>query len=269
VEKTLNELKSKKEAYSCDPVRKVSSIYSSFIPSKGDSPNKSGIIIEPDFKNLEFLVGQTNVVITPDVTYIGREKQKPEIVFSDHLRGATGLYLLQIESSIFPETAKLFSQLRRFDEWKRKELVEAYTVLGGKQREYFEKFNPLVFNIFSAEKLADSMGVTSSTISRILSNRWVEARNIEGEQKIMFSKGLMKTKDEIERYVHFSKLNGILFEEYQNKKGYSDFEIAKKMPSIARRTISKYRTEQGIPVCSLRKREYEKGKEKSFEFSFD
>jgi len=269
VEKILSDLKSKKGVYSYDPNVKVQSIYSSFTSFDGNTRSKGGIIGEPNFTGLESVINQTDIIVTPDVTYVGREKQKPELVFSDHLRGATGLYLLQVNPSTFPETAKLFSQIKRFDSWKRKKLTEAYTFLGAKQREYFERFDPLTFNLFNDLSLAKEMGLNQSTVYRILCNRWIEARNIEGEQKVMFAKDLLKTETEITKYHNLSKLNKLLLEEYKNKKGYSDQEMARKIPSIARRTITKYRLESGFPAGSSRQREYADGKKEPFLFKLD
>jgi len=269
VERLLEGLKSEKGVSQYDSDKKIQSIYSSFTNFSENASGKGGIIIEPDFRGLESIINQTGVVVTPDVTYIGREKQKPELVFSDHLRGATGLYLLQVNSSDFPETAKLFSQVKRFDSWKRKKLTEVYAILGREQREYFEKFNPLTFNLFNDSCLAKEMGLSPSTIYRILCNRWIEARNIEGEQKVMFAKDLLKTETDITKYHNLSKLNKLLLEEYQNEKGYSDQEMARRIPSIARRTITKYRLESGFPVGSSRRREYFKGRDEPFSFKLD
>ena len=239
-----------------DAVAKIHTIYGSLTPSKGDVEYARGVIIAPDIKPLENIITPSVVNITPDVTYIARKTEKPEIVFSDHLRGFTGLALLQINDGQYPETARLMHQLQHFDEWKRGKLKEAYVILGGAQREYFEEFDPVKYTVFNQDDLATELKISESSVSRILANRWVEARRIDGEQKVLNAKDLLVTRYEFQRHQLVPLLNKVLEEESKKGKAFSDREIAAKVPRIKTRTIAKYRLECGIPGSSERNEQY-------------
>ena len=232
---------------------KVQSIYSSLTPSKGDSGSikKGGLIIYPDLRILEKSPGNYQTRVTPDVTYIGRKDDKPEIVFSDHIKGSISL-TLEVDPSIYPETSKLLSQLKKFDEWKRSTLRKTYVILGDEQREFLEELDTSRFNLFNQERLANELNLSQSTVSRVLCNRWVEARNVRGEQKFLYAKDLCVTQDDINRYTILPRLNQIFMEEFKRKKAFSDWEISRRVPNIARRTINKYRSRAGIPNTSKR-----------------
>lgn len=264
IEKTLQERKRGNFSPE-DSSKKVQSLYASLIPSKGDTgeERRRGLVISPDLRILENCLGQYSATITPDVTYIGRKSEKPELVFSDHLKGSVSLMMLQLDASIYPETARLIAQLKRFDEWKRKTLRDAYVVIGGTQREFFEDFDKTRLHVFKTGDLADKLGFNESTIYRVLSNRWVEARNTEGNQKFLYARDLLITPDELKRYLALPKLNEALTEEFQRGRSYSDREIAEKIQSIATsiatRTVAKYRLNAGIPDTTERNRIYKSG----------
>ena len=236
---------------------KVQTIYSSLTPSKGDlNIEKGGLIGFPDLRTLEGLIGNYQTNVTPDVTYIGRENKKPEIVFSDHLKGLMALRLIPIDSSKYPETSKLISQIKRFDEWKREKLINVYVIFGEKQRDFLENFDKTKFQVFKPENLGNQLNIHSSTIYRLLSNRWVEARNIAGNQKFIYAKDLLVTENDLKKYHVLPKLNKILSEEFENKKAYSDSEISNKVGGLARRTFTKYRKSSNIPLAGERERIY-------------
>lgn len=260
IEERLQKIKKENPSMYSTTGKKTQTIYSSLIPSKGNSEGKKGIegiVGQPDLRYLEDNFRKYSTNLTPDVTFIGRKNEKPELVLSDHLKGSINLMMLTVDPSEYPETAKLLSNLRKFDGWKRETLSEAYTMIGGAQREYFEDFDSGKFNIFSQDNLANKLNLTTSTISRILGNRWVEARNIEGEQKYIYSKNLLKTSDEIKKYKAIPLINRLLSEEFRMKEAYSDKEIVERLNGVlARRTISKYRANSGIPGINERNKEY-------------
>lgn len=234
---------------------KVQTIFSSLVHSTGGG-NGKGLIISPDLRAIEKCLGDHQTSVTPDVTYIARKNQKPEMVLSDHLKGSMGIMLLQIDSSIYPETAKLLSQLRRFDEWKRGKLREAYGKLGEVQREFLEDFNPSKYNLFDQEDLTEYLGLSRGTVSRILANRHVEARNLSGDQKFFSAKDLLVTQAGIKKYSAFPTLNDILREEFERKRAYSDEQISERVRGLARRTISKHLRNLGIPTLYERNEAY-------------
>ena len=245
-----------------DNVSKVQNIYASLVPSKGDAePLRAvgGKIIAPDIRALGEVFGTSTVSITPDVTYIGRREQKPELVLSDHLRGSMSVLLLQLDESQYPETSRLVSRLRRFDDWKRGTLRNAYIVIGEKQREFMEELDNTKLNIFKQEDLAEKLNLSSSTISRIFSNRWVEARGVVGEPKFMYAKDLLVTSDDLQKYLALPQLEEVLREEFERKEAYSDSVITCRVKGVARRTLSKYRSGSGIPNALERSKAYQSG----------
>ena len=256
VESTLQRKKEESHSFVHNS-EKVRTLYSSLTPSKGDSDSrKSGLIGSPDLKDLKDCLGQYQTAITSDVTYIGRRNEKPELVFSDHLKGSMNLSLFQLDASKYPETSKLLYQLKNFDEWKRKTLKNAYVIIGGTQREFLEDFDKTRYNILNQKNLAEKINVSEGAVSRILSNRWVEARNIAGDQQFLYAKDLLATKNDLKKYNALPILNEILAEEFKNREAYSDRIIAERVPNLARRTIVKYRQSSGIPAYSERNKVY-------------
>tara|TARA_Y100000034_G_C6889645_1_gene409060 strand:- start:1410 stop:2363 length:954 start_codon:yes stop_codon:yes gene_type:complete len=247
-----------------DGSTKTQIIYSSLMPSKGDENIKrsssNGLIISPDISTLEGCLENYKTNITPDMTYIGRKNKRPEIVFSDHLKGSIPVMAIQqLDTSKYPETSKLLSQLKKFDEWKRSTLRDAYVIIGGVQREFLEEFDTAKFNMLDQQKIANKLDIHLSTISRILANRWVEARNIHGNQKFMYAKDFLITNDSFKRYSLLPSLNNVFIEEFEKGTAYSDIKISEKVPNLARRTIAKYREMDDIPISRERNEIYKEG----------
>lgn len=258
VEKVLQERK--QNSKNQDVSGKVRTLYSSISdPKNQESRHGEGIILSPDLRTIQGSLGNYNLMITPDVTYVGKRNEKPEIIFSDHLRGSLGLHLLQLDHGLYPETARLLFHLKRYDQWKRGKLVEAYVAFGDSQREFFENFNPLKHSLFVQDDLAKKINLSGSTVSRILNNRLVEARNLSSEQRIMYAKDLFFTKSDLIRYNALPDLNQVFLEEFKMKKAFSDEEISMRVNKLARRTITKYRKEANIPGARERKELYQSG----------
>lgn len=260
IEAVLQETKSKAENSDGKDFadKRVQSIYSSLIPSKGES-NGKGLVGSPDLRGLEGCIKDYDLDTTSDATIIGRKEDKPEIFFSEHIKGAkTWIYLL--DPSLYPETSKLLNQLKNFEEWKTRTLRDAYVLIAGKQREYFEEFNPLRFNVFNHKNLAGNMNLSESTIGRILSNRRIEARNIEGEQRCINTKDLLKSRRDLQKYNLIPKINEILKSEFENGEACSDDNIREEMEiDVSRESIKEYRLKSGIPGSYERNRFYKKG----------
>ncbi|MEK6974534.1 MAG: hypothetical protein AABW41_04845 [Nanoarchaeota archaeon] len=242
------------------PSSGIQTIYSSLASDSGSyGPARSGMIVTPDLRSIEGCLGNYQTIITPDVVYIARKREKPEVVFSDHLNGTMNLALLQIDADIYPETAKLLVQIRRHDQWKRNVLKDSYVFIGEVQREYFEDFDRPKFNIFSQKELADKLNLSHSTVSRLISNRLVEARNLVGAKQVIYAKDLLVTKDDLKRFIVSPEINKALEEEFARKEAFSDQEIAKRAKHIARRTVTKYRLESNVPNARERNIAYQTG----------
>lgn len=268
VEKTLSEVKTNSAKYDC-PDEQIKVIYTNLSPKREAGENngtkrvgitKEKIISSPEIGSLEDCLKITSPpVLTPDVTYIGRRNNKPEMILSGHLRGTMSLSLLTIEASQFPQTARLLASLKKFDDWKKDVLRRAYVILGERQREYFENFDPVRLNILNQEDFGEELNLTGSTVSRILANRWAEARNLAGEQKYLYVKNhLLVTQHELFKYNNLPEINRLLVEEYALGRAYSDQEIIKKIRGrgLARRTLTKYREDNQIPSSSERNKLY-------------
>ena len=118
-------------------------------------------------------------------------------------------------------------------------------------------------NVFLQNDLAGKLNVNSSTVSRVLSNRWVEARGISENQKFFYAKDFFVSSNDLKKYLVTPKLNEILESEFISKKAYSDGEIASKVKHIARRTVAKYRKESDIPNILDRDKVYQSGKKET------
>ncbi len=258
VETKLQEIKKENISKGTMPDNQVQVIYSSLISSKGNFENKKGFISSPDLRTLENCVDDyKTAIVTPDATLIGRKNEKPEIVFSDYLKGSRNLRLMQVDAFKYPETARLFYQLRNFEDWKKSKLLEAYPIIGDVQREYFEEFDSRRFSILNQENLAEKLDISDSTVSRLLSNRLIEARNIYGEEKSLYSKDLLKTKDDVKKYKILPLINKVFLEEFEIRKAYSDRIIKEKLNGrIKTRTISKYRLKAKVPGTPGRNKGY-------------
>ncbi len=259
-------LKEKSEQlHPSDQAGRVQSIYGSIDPGNSGG-SSSGKILTPDIRFLEGKLPSYNAHITPDVTYIGREGEKPELVFSDHLKGKMELKL-ELDHVKYPHTAKLVKRLRTFDDWKRKELRKIYSELGSVQREFFANFDSFSYNLCGQGKLAEIVGLHESTVSRILANRWIEARNVKGDVKVMNTKDLCTTINDIKRLRACQQLNEVLQEEWESKRAYSDQELTNRIENVARRTVNKYRKAAGIPDKHARNLAYNQGIE-AFRINF-
>ncbi|MEK6906727.1 MAG: hypothetical protein AABW81_03830 [Nanoarchaeota archaeon] len=259
IERTLQKRKAEKSIE--DVAGKVQSIYSSISPCSPNRANLNGMILSPDIRAVEEHIKPYQIEVSPDATYIGRTDKRPEIVFSDSIKGANKLFSLSLDIQKYPETSKLLSQMKKFDEWKKARLRESYVIVGDVQREYFEKFNLSRLNFFVQDHLADRLNLSASTISRVLSNRWVEARDTEGNQKSFYIKDIFATRDNLKKYSILSGINKIFEKEFEQKKAYSDMHILEKLgKDIARRSIANYRKENNIPNHLDRNKIYKSGK---------
>ena len=238
------------------PSEKVKTVYDAFSPGSGALTK--GLIGSPDLRSLEGHLTPCQTVVTPDVTYIGRESKKPQLVFSDHLKGSIALSLLMVDAHDHPNTAKLLSQLKKFDVWKRDVLRKAYVVLGDQHREYFEHLDWARANIFPRLELAKRMGLSESTIYRVLANRWVEARGIDDEKDLLYANDLLLTQHDVHRNLVVPYLNALMEGELVDGKAMSDQMIIDRIPmKLARRTLAKYRNMAGIPSGRERKKLYQ------------
>jgi RNA polymerase sigma-54 factor len=127
------------------------------------------------------------------------------------------------------------------------------------QREFFDRglnyLRPLVL-----KEIADDVGVHESTISRISRSKYVECPQGVFELRFFFNPGLQQDNRQI---ASESVKNMIrkLIENENMKQPLSDVAIVRLLNEssgvkIARRTVTKYREELGIPSSSVRKKKF-------------
>ncbi|MBI1970817.1 hypothetical protein HYS47_03650 [Candidatus Woesearchaeota archaeon] len=231
---------------------KVKNLFTTLIPASENPTNRRGIIITPVLGPLKGYVPGTEVEITPDVLYIGRKQDKPEIIFSGHLQTQIKIEQVQIDRGKYPKTAKFAEQLRHFDDWKRRTLMDAYVRIGEAQREFFEDLKRTRCSIFTYETLAERLGLSPSTLSRLFPYRFVTARSCAGDEKIFPAKDFFVNGTDLQRYIAQEKLNQLFQQELTEGTAYSDRQLAEQATGIAVRTVTKYRLLSNIPSSSER-----------------
>jgi RNA polymerase sigma-54 factor len=125
------------------------------------------------------------------------------------------------------------------------------------QRDFFDQglthLRPLVLR-----DIADDVGMHESTISRVVTNKYMHTPRGIFELKYFFSSSIHKTDgDSLASKSVREAIKNIVGEE-NHKKPFSDSEIVEKLEkagiSIARRTVAKYREMMGILPSSKRKK---------------
>ncbi|MBI2933879.1 MAG: RNA polymerase factor sigma-54 [Planctomycetes bacterium] len=120
------------------------------------------------------------------------------------------------------------------------------------------------------QEVADTVGIHVSTVSRAISEKWIETPRGVFPMKFFFASaapkqeqpvgalvaGAPQEQDEGTRLAIMEKIRDIVADE-ERKNPLSDLQIAKILKqqgiTAARRTIAKYREELGIPSSRLRK----------------
>jgi RNA polymerase sigma-54 factor len=107
------------------------------------------------------------------------------------------------------------------------------------------------------KEIADAVGVHESTISRIVSRKYIQMPSGVFPLKKFFSGKLDTTEGEVSSSSIKEKITAMVENEDKNNP-LTDMEIAdilvKQGVNIARRTIAKYREQADIPAAGIRKR---------------
>lgn len=131
-------------------------------------------------------------------------------------------------------------------EQRRKMLLRLTELLLHRQQDFFRSRGPLCpFTMTDAAKL---LNVNPSTITRAVSNKWLQWPNGAISMKSLFTASVTD-KAEISVFQIKEVLNGFVQEEDPGHP-YSDSELAEMLSEkgwkISRRTVAKYRSELGI-----------------------
>ncbi len=125
-----------------------------------------------------------------------------------------------------------------------------------RQEEFFRKgegsLKPMIL-----KDIAEMIKMDISTISRVVNGKYVQTEFGVYELKHFFSEGLSTDSGEEVSNKEVKALIERIISEEDKKKPLSDQRIANMLEEkgfhIARRTVTKYREQQGIPVARLRK----------------
>ena len=140
---------------------------------------------------------------------------------------------------------------------RKNTLLRVVEVIANKQRDFFNQGDAYLRPLPMIE-VADMLGIHVATVSRAVSDKWVQTpRGIYPLRKF-FSSGTGSASDgDMSWQAVKTRLQQIIDSE-DKKKPYSDEILASKLREqgieIARRTVVKYRQQLGIPAARLRKK---------------
>ncbi len=149
--------------------------------------------------------------------------------------------------------------LRSIDQ-RQKTIQRVATSIIGFQRAFFEYgvdyLRPMVLR-----EVADDIGMHESTVSRVVTNKYMHTPQGVLEMKYFFSSGLHTAFGENVSSVAIKRRIRKMIQEEDARKPLSDARIVQRLEQgeglkLARRTIAKYREEMKIPTSSRRKAHY-------------
>ncbi len=124
-------------------------------------------------------------------------------------------------------------------------------------QEDFFKFGPGHLKPMILKDVADKIGMDISTVSRVVNGKYVQTEFGVFELKYFFSEGLETESGEEVSNREVKALIQQILENEDKSKPLSDQKIAQILEEkgfkIARRTVTKYREQLGIPVARLRR----------------
>ncbi|WP_445491962.1 RNA polymerase factor sigma-54 [Niallia sp. 03133] len=136
-------------------------------------------------------------------------------------------------------------------------LVDVCTMLVQMQEEFFYE-GPSKLKPLTLKQIADALEIHESTISRIVSNKYVETSFGILSLKSFFSQGIKGENEQEISSTAVKKIITSLIAEEDKQKPYSDEKLKNVLESkydiyVSRRVITKYREELNIPSSSKRK----------------
>ena len=139
---------------------------------------------------------------------------------------------------------------------RRTTLLKVVEIVADRQRDFLEQGDAYLRPLPMTE-VADMLGIHVATVSRAVSDKWVQTPRGLFPLRRFFSGGTQSDKDgQMSWEAVKARLQEIVNTE-DKKKPYSDEKLADKLREqgieIARRTVVKYRQQMGIPAARLRK----------------
>ncbi|MBQ0084785.1 MAG: RNA polymerase factor sigma-54 [Prevotella sp.] len=140
---------------------------------------------------------------------------------------------------------------------RRQTMYRTMKAIIEKQHAFFEDGDEMLLKPMILKDIANKTGLDISTISRVCNSKYVQTRWGVYPLKFFFTDGYKNKEGEDVSVVAIKQILKDIIESEKGKKPFSDDMLAKKMKEkgypIARRTVSKYREQMGIPVARLRK----------------
>lgn len=204
--------------------------------------------------------------ITPDV-FVHKKGDDYIVTLNDDglaNLGISSYYANIAKQKLDEKTSEYLQEKMRGAQWllksiyQRQKTIHRVTVSIVKfQREFFDKginyLKPLVLR-----DVAEDIEMHESTISRVTTNKYLQAPQGLFELKYFFNSGIgTSTGEDMAATAVKSRIQDIVAEE-NSQKPYSDQKIVKILAeegiNIARRTVTKYREMLGIRSSTARKR---------------
>jgi RNA polymerase sigma-54 factor len=124
------------------------------------------------------------------------------------------------------------------------------------QREFMEQ-GPQALRAMRMQTIADIVGVHISTISRAIKGKYMQTPWGVYEIRYFFTGGVSTADGEVESRRNVYRRIGEIIESEDKRHPYSDADIARILTEqgldIARRTVTKYREQEGIVSSRLRR----------------
>lgn len=125
------------------------------------------------------------------------------------------------------------------------------------QREYFQDGDETKLKPMVLKDIAEKTGFDISTISRVVSSKYIQTHFGIFPLKYFFSEGLVNSEGEEVSTREIKKILTSCIEEEDKRKPLTDEELVavlkEKGYNVARRTVAKYREQLSIPIARLRK----------------
>lgn len=125
------------------------------------------------------------------------------------------------------------------------------------QKDYFEDGDETKLKPMVLKNIAEKTGFDISTISRVVSSKYIQTHFGIFPLKYFFSEGLVNSEGEEVSTREIKKILTSSIEEEDKRKPLTDEELVvvlkEKGYNVARRTVAKYREQLSIPIARLRK----------------
>jgi len=171
---------------------------------------------------------------------------------------------LRSQGTLKPETREYIRSKIESARWllesierRRRTILRVTESIFEVQRDFLEK-GPTHLKPLTLREIADDIGVSESTVSRVTRDRYVQTPRGVFELKYFFNSSLSTKNGGVTSSLSVKEIIKNMVDEEDHQKPLSDEDIkvnlSKKGISIARRTIAKYRGELNIPSSTKRKK---------------